>query len=140
MYFDDNEISIDNKALAAVTGEPIALNMFKKPGRMEPIHVACFFTEAGAGGTSATVTIKQADDLNGSYTDVESKTVALANIKAGASVGWRYLPTSVTKPFIKFVVSVSGTFTGGKIFAAVSREEKLPYEAGMYINKGVVEG
>ena len=51
----------------------------------------------------------------------------------------RFLPPGVTKPWIR--LNVSGTVgSGGKMFAAVMREDDLPQVAGQYIDNGVVEG
>ena len=67
-------------------------------------------------------------------------TVALADLKVGKTIGWRFLPAGVTKPWLKMVATPTGEFTAGKIFAAVAREDDQPWEAGMYIDAGVVKG
>ena len=37
-------------------------------------------------------------------------------------------------------MTATGTYTGGKLTAAIVREDDLPYEAGLYIDKGRVVG
>lgn len=142
MIIDSNLVSIDSVALASVTGNPVALNSIRKPGRMNPIPCYVGVEGTAAGGTSVTIKIQQADTQSGSYTDVpgSSVTVPLADMKPGVNIGPRFLPAGVTKPWIKFVCTASGTFTGGKLFAAVVREDELPMEAGLYIDGGVVKG
>ena len=138
MLIDSNLVSIDCKPIAAITGDAVDLANLKKPGRHD-VPVCVKVIEAAAGGTSVTVKLQQGDTATGSFADVASKTVVLADLKKGADIGWKTIPKEVTKPWIKVVTTVSGTFTGGKLFAAVVREEEQPYEAGLYINGGVVK-
>ena len=144
MILDDNLISIDGKELGseAITGEAIALTSFQKPGRMGPIPMYTAVTGEAAGGTSITFKLQQADDKDGAFADVPGSEVAvqLADMEAGKNLAWRFLPMGVTKPWIKVVATPEGEFSGGKLTAAVVREEVLPYEKGMYIDGGVVEG
>ena len=143
MILDDNLVSIDAAAIAAtVTGDAVALTSIMKPGRVEPIPCVVMVNEAAAGGTSVTIKIQQGDTATGAFADVagSSVTVALADMVPGKNIGPRFLPAAVTKPWIKFVVTASGTFTAGKISAAVVREDEFMYEAGMYIDKGAVQG
>ena len=42
----------------------------------------------------------------------------------------------MTKPWLKLKLSPTGTFTKGKLFAAVTREDVMPYDEGLYIDKG----
>jgi len=143
MIIDDNLVSIENRELTeAITGDPIALTSFQKPGRMGPIPMLVQLTEDAAGGTSLTLKLQQSDDENGTYADVpgSSMTVPLADMTMGKNIGWRYLPAGVTKPWFKVVVTPDGSFTAGRIFAAVVREELYLYEEGMYIDSGVTRG
>lgn len=144
MIIDDNAVLIDAQAVtsAAVTGPAVGLTSLLKPGRAEPIHVVAKVMDADfAGGTSIEFKLQQADTENGSYEDVPGSTITveLANLTAGKSIGWRFLPPGVSKPWIKMVATPTGTFTAGKIFAAVVREEFLDYENGMYIDAGVLK-
>lgn len=38
------------------------------------------------------------------------------------------------------IVTATGSFTAGKVFAAIMREDAEGYEAGMYIDGGKVVG
>lgn len=145
MLLDANLISLDSAAVtgAAVTGSAMPLTSFLIPGREEPIPIcAKVVGENFAGGTSITFKLTQADAQDGTYSDVPASpvTVALADLKVGKTIGWRFLPRGVSKPWLKIVATPTGTFTAGKVFGAVVREDDLPYEAGMYIDKGVVVG
>ena len=141
MIIDSNLVSIDSQALSGtVTPVAVALNAFKKPGRQGPIPVAIRATANTAGGTSLTIGFSQADTQSGEYSAVgPSWTVTLAELQTGLCVGPRWLPREVDKPWIKITVSKTGTFTAGKLFAAVVREDDLPYVSGLYIDKGVAE-
>ena len=144
MIIDDNAVLIDAQAVtsAAVTGPAVGLTSLLKPGRAEPIHVVAKVMDADfAGGTSVEFKLTQSDTEEGTYDDVPGSaiTVALADLTAGKSIGWRFLPPGVSKPWIKMVATPTGTFTAGKIFAAVVREEFLDYENGMYIDAGILK-
>ena len=141
MLIDDNLVSIDSQALSGtVTPVAIALNAFKLPGRQEPIPVAIRATRDVAGGTSLTIGFSQSDTQGGTYNAVgPSWTVTLAELQTGLCVGPRWLPREIDKPWIKITVSKTGTFTAGKLFAAVVREDDLPYVNGLYIDKGTAE-
>lgn len=143
MLLDDNTILLDSVAIlgAAVTSDAIALNALLFPGRSEPIPVTANITQTFAGGTSIAFKLVQSDTQGGTYTDVpgSSVTVALADLVKGKTIGWRFLPPGATKPWLQMVATPSGTFTAGKVFAAVVREDEQNYAPGMYINKGVVQ-
>lgn len=144
MLLDDNLIFCENKtATAAVTSDPVALTGLTKPGsHQEPIFLYSRVNTAFAGGTSVTFKLTQSDTEDGSYEDVpgSSNTMTAADLTAGAEFLPRILPKGVTKPWIKLVTAVTGTFTAGTITAAVVREDPQPYVPGLYIDKGVVQG
>lgn len=144
MIFDDNLVSIDHEELSggAITGNAIALNAFQMPGRMGPIPMLVTVSGDAAGGTGLALKLQQAEDAAGPFEDVPGAemTVALADMQPGMNIGWRYLPSGVTQPWLKVVVTPTGTFTAGTVFAAVTREEVMPYVPGMYISDGVVKG
>lgn len=144
MLLDDNTILLDSVPVlgAVVTSKAIALNALQFPGRSEPIPVAASITEKFVGGTALTINLTQSDTADGTYADVpgSAATIAVADLAKGKTVGWRFLPSGVTKPWLKMVATPSGTFTAGKIFGAIVREDEQAYAPGMYINKGVVQG
>lgn len=140
MLLDDNLVFFDGKEIKAeATSEPVALNSLFKPGKNhDVIPMIVTFTEAAEGGTSLKLTLQQGDTPDGAFEDVpggvlDAKT---ADMAPGRSVGWRYLPAGVTKPWMKLKLSPTGTFTKGKLFVAVTREDVMPYDEGLYIDKG----
>lgn len=143
MLLDDNLVSIDGVAIGGITGVAVPLTSLFKPGQHhDPIPMVVKVLGEPAGGTSITLKIQQGDDKDGVFTDVAGSTltVALADMVAGKNIGWRYLPAGVTQQWIKVVVTASGTFTTGKLFAAIVREEEVPMSEGLYIDAGVTKG
>ena len=144
MILDDNLIFFDRASLgSAVTSAAVPLNSLFKPGRAEPIAVFCKVNETAATGTSITLKLQEADTEAGDYSDVpgSSETILTAALVKDAKIYLRWLPGAVTKPWLKVDVTLTGsTFTAGKITAAIVREDEQPYEAGMYIDKGAVQG
>lgn len=145
MLIDSNLILMDSTPVlgAPVTGPAVALTSLLNPGRAEPIPIcAKVVGEKFAGGTSISFKLTQADTEGGTYADVPGSTVtvALADLTVGKAIGWRFLPRGTSKQWLKMVATPTGTFTAGKIFGAIVREDDQPYEAGMYIDKGVVRG
>lgn len=143
MLIDSNLVLLDDQSLAdTVTCETVGLTSFLTPGREEPIPICIKVTEAAAGGTKVEIKLQECDTKAGTFTDVPGAaiTAPLADLTAGKRLGWRWLPAEVGKPWIKLVVTLTGTFTAGKLFAALAREDDLPYGAGMYIDGGKVKG
>lgn len=140
MLLDDNTISIDNCSISeTLTGDAIPLTSILRPGRAEPVCVFIRATEKAAGGTSVTLTIEHSDTEKGTFSAVATATVAADDLCPGKIPGWRWLPPSVIKPWIRIKATPSGTFTAGKIFAAITREDPQEYEDGMYIDKGQLQ-
>lgn len=146
MLIDDNAVLIEAEIKgAALTGDPVGLTSLKIPGKFDAIPVNFSASANIAGGSSVTVKLQQADEKDGSYTDVAGSSFVatldeLKKCAKGGRVGIKYLPRGVTKPWIKMVVTPAGTFTAGKIFAAIVREDDEAYEAGLYIKGGRVVG
>lgn len=143
MIIDSNLVFTDGPVNATSTSDSVPLTSFFKPGRMDPIPFMLRVTEDFTNLTSLTITLTESDSQDGTYTEVPaaSMTIPLAQLKAGAALGWRFLPSSVEKPWLKLAYTVTGTApTKGRIFAAMVREREEGYVAGMYINGGVVKG
>ncbi len=141
MIIDSNLILFEG-AVSTKTGDAIALNSLQIPGKAEPILINIKATEDLAGATSVAIKLQQSDSESGTYSDVNgaSLTIAAADFKVGKKFGWRFIPRSVVNPWLRLAVTVTGTPTAGKLFCAISGFEDEPYEAGQYINKGVVVG
>lgn len=143
MILDDNLVFFDGAALTGtVTSAAVPLTSLFKPGKAEPIPVWVKCTETATGGTSIAIKLTEADTESGEYSDVagSSETVLLAALTKDAKIYLRWLPGSVKKQWLKVAVTKTGDFTAGKLTAAIVREDEQPYEAGMYIDKGVVVG
>ena len=145
MLIDSNTVLLDSAAITseAVTGPAVGLTSLLKPGRANPVFITAKVVEEDfAGGTSIECKLTQSDTEDGSYADVPGSavSVALAELATGKKIGWRFLPAGTDKPWLKMVVTPTGTFTAGKLFAAIVREDDGPWEAGMYIDGGIVKG
>lgn len=143
MIIDSNLVFTDGPITATSSSELVPLTSFFKPGRMDPIPFALRVTEDFTNLTSLTITLMESDSQEGTYTEVPAATmtIPLAKLKAGAALGWRFLPNTVEKQWLKLAYTVTGTApTKGRIFAAMLREREAGYVAGMYINGGVVKG
>lgn len=143
MLIDSHLVFLDGEDIsAATTGKAVGLTSFLKPGREEPVPISIKMTEAAAGGTGITLTLQESESENGTFADVPGATltVKLADLSAGARLGWRWLPAAVEKPWVRLSVTPEGSFTAGRIFAALAREDDLPYAAGMYLDGGAVKG
>lgn len=143
MIIDSNLVFTDGPIVSTEDSDPIALTSLFKPRRMDPIPMTLRVTADFNNLTSLGIKLVESDTQSGTYTDVPaaSTTILLADLKAGKKIGWRFLPHTVEKPWLKLVYTVTGTApTSGAVFAALLREREEPYEAGMYINGGVVKG
>ncbi len=126
----DSHLILFEGAVKSATGEPIALTSLHLPGKVEPVLITTRFTENLAGATSVTLTLQQAESETGTYSNVVggAMTVTAADFVVGKRTGWRFLPRSVEKPWLRLQVAVTGTPTAGKLFCAVSGFEDEPYE------------
>lgn len=140
MSIIDSHNVLWDEALAAKDGPEVGLTSFLIPGREEPIPLMIKFTAKPSGASAVVIKIKHADKQGGSYQEVPGVAITLtadADMAVGKRAPIRFLPPGVTKPWIR--LNVSGTVgTGGKMFAAVLREDELPQVAGQYIDNGVV--
>ncbi len=141
MIIDQNLVLYEGR-VATSTGEAIALNSLLIPGKAEPILITTRFMENLAGATNVSLVLQQAETQTGSYTDVSGTAVSIsaADFKVGKRMAWRFLPRSVVNPWLRVKLTVTGTATAGSLFCAVMGFEDEPYEAGQYIDKGIVEG
>lgn len=144
MILDDNLVFLDGASLSeAVTSEPVALNALLRPGAgHDAIPMLMAVTEEAEGGESLEIKLREADSADGDYGDVPGAcfSVPAAGLTAGARIGWRHLPHAVTKSWLRLTLTPSGSFSAGKIFAALTREDPRPYSGGMYVNAGRVVG
>lgn len=140
MLIDSNLVLVEADLRGAViNGDPVALTSLTLPGKFDAIPMCFKASPDVAGGTKVTVKLQQSDTKEGVYADVNGSTfeLTLAELKAGAK-GIKYVPRGVTKQWIKMIVTPTGSFSAGKVFAAVMREDDEPYEPGLYIKDGRV--
>ena len=119
----------------------VPLTALRLPGRMEPIPFRLSVTEAfdPAELDTLAITLQEADSSDGSWTDVPdaSLTIAGTALTAGARVGWRHVPQGVRKGWLRLHLvptpQSSQTVSKGSLFAALTREEDLPYEPALQV-------
>lgn len=142
MILDDNLVFLDGADLTeTATSEPVALNSLFRPGTShDHIPMVIMLSEAAEGGDSLELKLEEADSADGGFSEVATLSVPAAELAPGARIGWRHLPHGVTKGWIRLTVTPSGSFSAGKIFAALTREDEQPYAEGMFINAGKVVG
>lgn len=139
MLVDSNLVLKEGAVTATGEGGPVGLASLRIPGKGDPIPLAFKVTESFAGGTSIAFKLQQADAADGVYADVPGSefSMSAAALTVGARAPIKYLPRGVTRQWIKLAWTVTGSFTAGKIFAALAREDLEAYEAGQYIASGV---
>ena len=137
---DRNAVFFEGPLTASATGQPVALNGLKIPGRMEPMPLRLSITEAFAPDEtqSLAITMEESDTADGPWAAVPGATVTVLNpaeapaLGLGARPYLRFLPQGVRKGWLRLsfaLTPVEGkTVTTGRIFAALTREEDLPYE------------
>ena len=151
MILDNNLVFLDGAALnETVTSEPVALNSLFRPGTGHGhIPLVILLTEAAEGGDSLELKLEEADSADGGFSEVATLSVPAAELApgvsgapgaSGARIGWRHLPHGVTRGWLRLTVTPSGSFSAGKIFAALTREDEQPWSGGMFINAGKVVG
>lgn len=138
---DRNTIFFEGPLTATAQGQPVNLGALKLPGRMEPMPMRVSVTRAFLPEEvqSITLTLQEADDPAGPFTAVPGavEVVPGTALTAGARLFQRFLPRAVRKSVLRLSFTVS-TQTGksvstGSIFAALMREEDLPYEPALQV-------
>ena len=137
---DRNTVFFEGPLTANATGNAVALTGLKIPGRMEPMPLRLSVTEAflPAETQNITITMEESDSVDGPWAAVAGATVSVANtaeapgLALGARPYLRFLPQGVRRSWLRLsfaVTPVAGkTVSKGRIFAALTREEDLPYE------------
>jgi len=128
MLIDSNSVLFDHVAItsSAVNSTSVPLTSLEYPGHSEPISMFCRVSTAFASGTSLAVKIQESAD-NSTWSDVSGTTMSLAlsALTKGADFGYRFLPKNVSKAYVRLVATPTGTFTAGKLFAAIVREDDI---------------
>jgi len=137
---DRNSIFFEGPLTANAAGNPVPLTGLKIPGRMEPIPLRLSVTEAflPAETQGLTISMEQSDSADGPWTAVADASVTIANtaeapgLALGARPYLRFLPQGARLGWLRlsfaFTPVAGKTVSAGRIFAALTREEDLPYE------------
>lgn len=143
MLLDDNLVLFDSVPLASGESEAVALTSLYKPGKHhDPIPMVVRLLGDYAAVTAMEIKMQEGDTAEGPFSDVPGATLSLTqeDIAAGGNVAWRFVPSKTTKQWLKLSATVTGDAPDGQLFAAIVREEEMPYESGLYIDKGVIKG
>lgn len=141
---DSLNIFIDGPVQASAVSRVVALTSLALPGRMEPIPLRVSVTEAykPAECASLTLTLQEADSHSthdADWADVPGATCIMtgAQLTAGARLPWRFLPAGVCKSFVRLrctvVAQEDASLSQGALFAALLREEDLPYVPALQV-------
>lgn len=142
---DQNLVFFDCAEVATAESEEVPLNYLYRPGRMDPIPVYFKILGDPTGVSSIDVELQESEEQGGAYTPVSGGSFSLsgADIVEGRAIVFRWIPPATAKQWLKLKMTVGGSASADPapaIFAAVMREDELPYTDGMYIDRGVVKG
>ena len=133
MILDQFCMFFDNVA-AAASADSQAINVSPLAGRDEPINITVILT--GAGPASMYISVQESDDKNSGFADAASFVLEKTG-PAGAVLSIA-LPLAAKKKFVRLSYTLTGTPTGLKVFAGVTRDHIAPYAPGQYIDRGKV--
>lgn len=138
---DRNAVFFEGPLIADARSSAVPLTALKIPGRMEPMPMRVSVTEAFSPEEiqSLSLSLEQADIADGSWSAVPGAAWSAtgAELVSGARLGPRFLPQGVRKPWLRLIFTLSPqtgkSVTTGKLFAALLREEDLPYEPALQV-------
>jgi len=129
----------------------VPLTSFLEPGRQGPIPIVVQLSDGLLESETITFKLFQGD------TEAEASTTSGSNdgweeigtftatgpMKKGCRIGWRFLPRSATKQWLRLQVGDSSDSSDSdhkatdlNVFAAVVREDLFEYDKLLYINAG----
>lgn len=123
----------DDAAASSMTSKVIPMMPYM--GRNE-VYISLLARGANQSAVTFTVAIEEGETEDGSFTSIG--TVILVKPDSNSVLQGILLPKSVSKPFIRLAVTVTGTTTGVTLFAGVTRDSFEPYDVGLYIDRGTV--
>ena len=138
---DSTSVFHEGPLTAETDSRAVPLTALRLPGRMEPIPFRICVPEAfdPAELNTLAITLQEADSNDGSWTDVPdaSLTITGTALTAGARVGWRHVPQGVRKSWLRLHLvptpQSSQTVSKGSLFAALTRDEDMPYEPALQV-------
>lgn len=140
---DRNSILFEGPLAAAATGSAVALTALRLPGRMEPMPLRLSVTEGFSAEEvqALAIDLEQADSADGPWASVPGAAVSVLHtaenpaLATGARPYHRFLPQGTRKNWLRLTlaptVAEGKSVSRGRIFAALTREEDLPYEAAL---------
>lgn len=140
MINDNKNIFSDSQAITETADSTSKVNVmsFLGKNRVGGVFITVKVTESFNTLTSLDIDLQQAATESGSYTSVHKiAAIPRASLVKGYKAAFRVPPQALKSPWLKFVYTVNGSAPStGKIFAALTREEEVKMEAGLYIDKG----
>jgi len=157
MIIDSNLVLIDHLTEAEIgsagqnMSRAVPLTSFLEPGRQGPIPIVVQLSDGLVEEETITFKLFQGDteaeaekSSSGSENDWEEigTFTATGPMKKGCRIGWRFLPRSVTKQWLRLRVGDTSDTSGSHkatdltVFAAVVREDLFEYDKLLYINAG----
>jgi len=157
MIIDSNLVLIDHLTKTEIgeagqnMSRAVPLTSFLEPGRQGPIPIVVQLSDGLLSEETITFKLFQGDEYadaetsNSSSNDWEEIGTFTASgpMKKGCRIGWRFLPRSVTKQWLRLQVGDSSDNQGDghkadnlNVFAAVVREDLFEYDKLLYINAG----
>ena len=134
MIIDNLNVFSDNVAVASGDSSPV--NVMPFLGRGEPVSVTVCLAGDISGLTKLTVKLQQADSAAEAFADTGAGlTLTTEDLKTCRAFRFE-LPDNVTKPALR--LSYTATGSGGTIFAAMTRDVRLPWAKGQMIDSGRV--
>ena len=135
-------IFFEGPLTGAVTGDPVALTSLTLPGRMEPMPLRISVTEAfepseveRLGLVLEEAGAPDAEGADWSEVPGAAWTVPGEGLALGARLGPRFLPQGVRGSFLRLTLTPTAkegkTIGRGRVFAALMREDELPWEPAL---------
>jgi len=156
MIIDSNLVLIDHLTKDEIgdagqnMSRAVPLTSFLEPGRQGPIPIVVQLSDGLLSEETITFKLFQGDEYaeaetssSGSGDDWEEigTFTAKGPMKKGCRIGWRFLPRSVTKQWLRLAIDGDSDTKDHEadnlnVFAAVVREDLFEYDKLLYINAG----
>jgi len=159
MIIDSNLVLIDHLTKTEIgeagqnMSRAVPLTSFLEPGRQGPIPIVVQLSDGLLKDETITFKLFQGDTEAEAETETSSSSssdweeigtfTATGPMKKGCRIGWRFLPRSVTKQWLRLQVGATHDNQGSghkatdlTVFAAVVREDLFEYDKLLYINAG----
>lgn len=130
MITDKLAIFFDNVAAAASgTSQTVSVSPFA--GRNDPVYVTLTVSGANAAAVSLALKIQESADGAANWTDVGTVNVSKPDAKPALSTF--KLPTALKERFVRLTYTLTGTATGLKVFAGITRDDPALMTKGQYL-------